>query len=61
MSGRREHSFGGSWSPQGESLLQLPPESKLEVDDILEDWIGTARSLKGTFSSVGVLSVPDSL
>ncbi len=43
--------------PRAESLLQtLPPESKLEVDDILEDWIGDCKvTEREYFSSVGVL------
>ena len=44
--------------PRAESLLQtLPPESKLEVDDILEDWIGDCKvTEREYFSSVGVIS-----
>ena len=43
--------------PRAESLLQtLPPESKLEVDDILEDWIGDCKvTERKYFSCVGVL------
>ena len=43
--------------PRAASLLQaLPPESKLEVDDILEDWIGDCKvTEREYFSSVGVL------
>ncbi len=43
--------------PRAESLLQtLPPESKLKVDEILEDWIGVCKvTEREYFSSVGVL------